>query len=318
MTLKTHKAIHAAINLVVAIVSFEALIAIINLNEPVIYIKTAFYIGWFYILQTILLYDLHYKNRGSLERARKQHAGMAASFKRNLKVFLSAFTDRCRHLARWHFFRNWLVYLILPGVIFWGTVCLIFINFGFTRIQQIFAVLSAGALFLNYWYLKEIFSRAKEVVDPDIFVVLSIVKIYASALAYGVIIALIRRYCLDATYAILGTFCTTFLLIFQALFQHRLVNLKNMAITLLICLVMAILSWGVLIFWGYNYFTAAIFLATCYNLMWAIFHHNLDNALTWQNFWEILIVSIIVAAMVLSVTNFKARILDDCRYGFTL
>jgi hypothetical protein len=262
------------------------------------------------------LYDLHFKRHGSWDRAKLRHAGVVDRTERNIKIFASACVDRFHHLSTLDALKSWLHFLFLPGLIFWATVGILFVNFGFLRIQIIFAFLSGTALVLNYWFLKEAFRRGKEVVDSDIFIILSMIKIYAGAIAYGSLLALVRRYCLPGSYLPLSVFSCTFLLIYQALVQHRKVNIRHILISLLIALAMGIISYGVLVFWGYNYFTAAIFMAACYNLFWGVFHYHLDHALTWSAFWEILIIGIIIASMVISVTNFKARILDDCRYTF--
>ena len=77
---------------------------------------------------------------------------------------------------------------------------------------------------------------------------------------------------------------------------------------------MAAVGQVVYVYWGYNYFTAAVFLTACYNFFWGIFHYHLDKSLTWRAFWEILIISLIMGGMVISVTNFHARLLDSCQY----
>lgn len=316
MNNRTGKIFGAILNLCIVVGGFEGLIAILNLNQPDLFFRTAFYVGLFYIFQIFLLYDLHLKSSENFKRAQIKHQAVGHKFFKTCKVISTALWYRCYHLRKWKFFRQWLNYLVLPGMIFWSSIAIFFVNFGIYRIQQIYVLLSSTALFLNYWYLKEIFSRGKEIVDRDIFVAMSVVKVYASAIIYGAIVVLVRRYCLDAHYLTLAIFCCTFLLIYQALYQHRLINIENLAITLAISIVMAFIGYGVLSFWGYNYFTAAVFMAACYNLLWAVFHYRLDKALTWAAFWEIFVVSVIICAMVFSVTNFRAKILDDCRYSF--
>ncbi|HVY67304.1 MAG TPA: hypothetical protein VHA30_00180, partial [Patescibacteria group bacterium] len=300
--------------LAAALGCFEALIAIINLNQPALFIRTAAYVSLFYILQIVLLYDLHFKARGSYARARQRHERVPQAALRRLKILGSAFGERFAHLGEWRFLKTWLNYLILPLLIFWSTITIFYVNFGFYREQQIFALLSAAALFFNYWYLKEIFARGRERVDRDIFIVLSMVKIYAGAIAYGASLAIVRYYCLSSAYLALGAFALTFLLIYQALFQHRLMTGRNLLITLVIAGVMSQLANLVIVYWGYNYFTGAVFLAACYNLMWGIFHYQLDRALTWRSLAEILAISLIIMAMLLSVTNFRARLTDACQY----
>ncbi len=296
MTQKTHKTIYAVAHALVVVLTFEGLIAILNLNQPEAFFRTAFYVGFFYILQVALLYDLHNKDL------------------KNSTATLSAIKRRFGYLWSGRFLRQWLRYLILPGLIYWGSLVAFYLNFGFPKIQQIIVVLSSVAFFVNYFYLKEIFSRRNNAVDRDIFVILSVVKIYASVLVYGAVLGLVRSNCLSEFYVAAAVLPLTFLLIYQALFQHRLITYKNLIITLLISCAMSVLSYLVVIFWGYNYFTAAVFLTACYNLLWGTFHYHLDHLLTWRAFWEIFIISLIVAAMLVSVTNFRAKLFNGCEY----
>ena len=317
MTVKTQKIISAGLNALVIFGGFEILIKILNLNQVGIYLTTAFYVWLFFVLQIIFLYDLHFKTRGAWGRARAHHENTPTKLARAVKILFSAFAGRLEHFISKEFLGQWLNYLLLPGFVFWATICVLFINFGFLKIQQLFVVLSGTAMLLNYWYLKEIFCRKQGKVEADVFVVMSMVKIYASALTFGAALSIIRHYCLPLEYFVLGTFALTFLLIYQALFQHRLVTIKNLFVALLIAFAQAMIAYPVGRFWGYNYFTAAIFLGAFYNFFWGIFHYRLDKALTVKVFFEILIFCGLIAAMVFSVTNFQARILDACQYQST-
>src|SRR5205085_5288172 len=123
------------------------------------------------------------------------------------------------------------------------------------------------------------------------------------------------NFCLNEFYFVFGVLALTFLLIYQALFQHRLVSIKNLAVTFLISLVLSLVAFWVVIFWGFNYFTAAVFLTAFYNLFWGVFHYHLEHSLTWKAFWEIFVISIIVVLMLFGATNFKARIYNGCDYS---
>lgn len=291
---------------------FESLIYLLNLNQSFIYLKVAFWLFAYLAFAIILLYDFHYKVPGSLLKAQKLHDSVRYKFTGRVKIVLSAISGRLAHLKQWKVAQSWLNYLLLPGFIFWGTVSLFYVNFGVYKIQQIIAVFSSLALVLHFWYLKEVFYRKKEKVDSDVFVALSMVKIYASAVLFASSMAMLRRFCMSGEFFMLETGAFTFLLIYQALFQHKMVTLKNTAINLGLSAIMAVVGYFVYFYWGYNYFTAAVFLSACYNLLWGIFHYYLDRVLTLKAFMEILLISILIAGMVISVTNFKARVLDAC------
>lgn len=310
MNQKTHKILNAGLITVLSLGGLGALAVLINLNQTTLFIITAFKIWLVFCFFVILFYDLHFKNIRSwqLARANPENTG------RFFKTIIQALFSRLRHFHSLHFLHLWLNYLLLPSFIFWSTAALIFANMGFYKFQAAIIFSSSLALVVNYWYLKEVFFRKKEKVDRDIFIRMSVVKIYASAIVYGASLVLVRRYCLDLELLALGVFSLTFFLIYQALFQHRMIAMKNLAVAMLISAVMAILAGAIMKFWGYNYFTAAAFMTVCYNLLWGVFHYHLDKSLTKAAFFEILAISLVLGYMVLSVTNFKAQILGACLY----
>ena len=284
MTVRTQKIISTILVILVTAASFGVLVKLLNLNQPKIFLQTAFVI-WFYLwIQIFVLYDLHFKQP----------------------------EERFRHLFVWKDFSQALNYLLLPGFLFWGTTASIFIEFGHLKAQMVVIILSTAAMGVSFYYIKEVFSRKKERVDQDIFVALSVVKIYAVALFFGSFMALMRSYCKDPKIFLLAILCSGFLLVYQALYQHRMINLKNTGVALVIGLILGVAGYFIYIYWGYNFFTAAVFFTAIYNLLWGTFHYHLDHSLNWKIFLEILIFCLIAASMVFSVTNFRARILDDC------
>lgn len=314
MTLKHQKIISVFLIAIVAFGGFEALIYIINLNQPVLFLKAAFAIYLYLAFTITLLYDLHFKNLGSFKSAKARHESVPHWLRRSLKILISTLSGRVSHLMRAHHWLNFQNYLILPGLLFWPTVILFYINASAIshRSQQVIAFLSGVALIVTYWYLKEAFLRKTEKVDRDIFAGLAAVKIYASAITFGGSLAIMRRFCLPASYFSVAIFCLSFLLIYQALFQHKLLEIKNLAWTILISAIQATIGYFIYRFWGYNFYTAAVVMTASYNLMWGTFHYHLDRALTKEVFAEILLICLLAALMVFSVTNFKARLLDGC------
>lgn len=314
MTHKTQKIITTSLVALAVAGDFWALLYIVNLNQPMVYIQTAMVIWVLLAVFIFFIYDLHFKTPGSWGRAKARHESVPHRFKKFWKMVGSACWDRIEHLRSWQALNTWINYLLLPGMIYWATVVLFYVNFNFYRFQFIIFGLSTAALTVHHWYLKEIFYRKREVVDRDIFVRMTVVKIYASALVYAAALGIFLHFCnyLSVAFLVETIFCLTFLLVYQALFQHRLVNFKNIGWTTAISIVMAAIGYGVVVSWGYNYYTAAVFMTICYNLLWGLFHFHLDKALNKQALLEILILSAILAYMVLSITNFHARVLDGC------
>lgn len=314
MKSKTIKTISALLVFVVTAFAFASLVSIVNINQIPTYLQTAFLLWIFMWIFIAFLYDLHFKNIGALGRARQKHAGLAASAAKTLKIFASAFYDRFQHLLSWRSYKQALNYLLLPGFIFWASVTIFYLELGHTRIQETFAIISVIALTINFVYIKEVFSRKKERVDEDVFVALSVVKIYAAALSFAAAMGIMRSFCVAPGLFVLAIFSLSFLLMYQALYQHNFVNIRNLFATLALSAILSAVGYYVYIYWNYNYLTAAIFFAAIYNLLWGLYHYHLDQALTRKAFFEILIVCALIAYMVLSVTNFHARILDACTF----
>jgi len=314
MTLKQQKIISAVLIAIVAFGGLEALVYIVNLDQPIIFLKAAFFIWLYLSLKITLLYDLHFKNPGALKRAKARHENIVHFLHRSWRIFSTAFAERFSHIFSKHHWLQFQNYLILPGFLFWATVILLYVEMGNQRLQQILVLLSGSSIVVIFWYLKEAFLRKTEKVDRDIFAALAAMKIYATAVAYAAALAILRRFCLDAWLFTAAVFCLTFLLMYQALFQHKLVEIKNMSWTLLISAFQGTIGYFVYRYWGYNFFTAAVLMAASYNFFWGTFHYHLDKALTRKVFFEILLICAVIALMVFSVTNFKARLLDGCVY----
>lgn len=310
MNPKTHKILSSVFVACLALGGLGALMLLVNLNQLEIFSVTAFKVWLAFCVFVVLFYDLHFKSGGNWKKiiSDPEYSGKL------YRALSRAFYERVKHLHSWHFLHLWANYLLLPSFIFWSTATLLYVNMGYYKFQAVIILLSSAALVVNYWYLKEVFYRKKEQVDTDIFIKMSVVKIYASCATYGASVVLIRRFCLEWQLLALGVFALTFFLIYQALFQHRLIYLRNLLWTILISFIMAAISFGVLKFWGYNYFTAAVFMTICYNLMWGAFHYHLDKALTRRALLEILVISLVLGYMIFEITNFKARLLDGCAY----
>jgi hypothetical protein len=317
MTIQHQKIISAILIAIVAFGGLEILAKIINLNQTEWFLKAGFAI-WFYLALKIgILYDLHFKQPGALKRAIKKHESIEHWFVRSLKIVLSALLDRFSHLAtkdHWLKFQN---YLILPGILFWSTVILIYKNASPLTdrpLQQFFIFLSGTALVVAFWYLKEIFLRKTEKVESDVIAGLAIVKIYSAIIAYGAAFSIFRRFCLEPKLFVMAVFSLSFLLIYQALFQHKLVKFLNIFWTLIISGLMGIFGYFIYRFWAINPYTAMLVMGAMFNALWGILHYQLDGALTKKAFFETVLICLLLILMLASVTNFKERILNTCLY----
>ncbi len=161
MTQKTQKTVALFVIALAVLGGFEALVYILNLNQPATYLNVAFWIFVYLIFNIVFFFDLHFKKRGSWQRAKRKHQNTISRLHRNGQIIFSAFWDRFEHLRRWSYVRQWLHFLLLPGFIFWATVSLFYVNFGFVKIQQTVLLLSSAALITLLLVLKGNFLPAQ-------------------------------------------------------------------------------------------------------------------------------------------------------------
>lgn len=300
--MKKQKIISVCLVALVAFLGFEVLIYLGRLNTFSSFMQAAFWLWLYLALNIVVLYDLHFK-RLSFSRGHYKQAGLK---------FGSALVKRIEHFKEPRFLKSWGVYLILPGIIFWSTVATLAVNAGRVRVEQFFSTLSALALAVFFWYVKEIFSRKEETMSFDVYSVLSALKIYAALLLFGSAFSVFRYYCLEGELLAYGVFSCVFLLLFQALYHEKRAKEAYYIGIVLIAFLQALSAYGVYIYWGYDSLTAAVFLTAVYNLLWGLFYHITKKDLNLRLALEIVFVSLFIAGLALSVTNFKAQIIPAC------
>ncbi|PIR96598.1 MAG: hypothetical protein COT92_00190 [Candidatus Doudnabacteria bacterium CG10_big_fil_rev_8_21_14_0_10_42_18] len=312
MTIKKQKIISAGLISLGVFGGFECLAYLINLNQPVQFLKVAFLVYFYLLAKMVFLYDLHFKNPGALARAKARHESVPHWLHRFLKILFSSFWGRIEHMRRWTYFKHFQNYLVLPAIVFWSTAALLYLNLGRTLFQQTFVVISSLVLVVVYWNLKEIFSKKNEIVDHNIFVALSAVKLYAAFITFSAALGLTGYFCLPPRFFALAIFSLSALLIYQALFQHKLFGAKTLFFGVAVSLMLGAVAYWVRGIWGQNYFTAGGFLAVVYNFFWSVFHQYLHKGLNLKAFIELLFLSVIASGMLISVTNFHARLIGAC------
>ncbi|MBX4187023.1 MAG: hypothetical protein KW802_02050, partial [Candidatus Doudnabacteria bacterium] len=247
-----------------------------------------------------LLFDLHLKKRGVLANARLNHQG--------LRMVWMAFLDRIEHLRNWGYFRHYQNYLVLPGLIYWSTVCLLFLNPFNNLLKQLVAVASTLALSVAYWFMKEHISRRLEHEDHWIRM-LSLVKLYAAFIVFSGTLGVTFYFGYNATFLFSAVITLTFLLVYQALFQHGLLNFSLFMWIVIMALVMGVVALWVYSNWSSEYLTAGLVMLAVYNAMWGIMHHYLDHTLNKKIAFEYLAMMIFIVSLLLAGHNFGQRVI---------
>ena len=283
-----------------AFLGFEAISFVFGLYQLKIGLYLSFYIYAFHIFWLTFLFDLHLKNRGVIANARLNHRG--------LKMVWEAFKDRCAHVRRWEYIRHYQNYLVLPGLIYWSTVVLLFLNPFKWQLKELIVISSTVALNVAYWYMKEHISRKLEARDHWIKV-LAIVKLFAAFLVFSALVGTTQYFNFGSDFLLMSTLTVTFLLVYQALFQHNLLNFQIFLWIVIISLIMSAVSLWVFSSWNAEYFTAGLVMAAVYNMLWGVLHHHLDKTLTRQVVFEYLVMMVLILSFIFASHNFNQRVI---------
>ena len=224
------RAVSVTVISLISFVGLETLVYINNLYQVGTYVLYSVYIYFFLIIWLHFIFDLHFK---------ESHI--------DLKDFWRSLRYRFKHLLVWENFRHFQNYLILPGLIYWGSIILIGLNFRHERLQHFIAIVSSLTLVVVYSLFKEIFKTKRTPVHNNHFVILTHAKLYASWLIYSGVLGLTWYYCLAPNLFYTAVFLITFMLLYQACFQFSALNAKNLTYVFLISIALVVASFAILI-----------------------------------------------------------------------
>jgi len=258
------------------------------------FLKISLYVYIFLVVLENLVFDLHLRpvrTVGALERS-----------------FFAAIRERFHYMGERRHFLHFQNYLVLPSIIYWATVALLFLSPFENTIKQILILASTLALGISFWYLKTVFyahheaSRGKRQL-------LFIAKLYATFLAMSASLGISRYFGHEVLWFALLVFAISFLLMYQALFQHNYSGFKAVKFLLVSSISLGTIGYFVYIYWSVNYFSGALLLTAVYNAFWGIIHHRyIDQNLTRELVYEYLAVLFVIVVILLGGTNFGERI----------
>ena len=220
-----------------------------------------------------------------------------------------ALEERFGYMLDVNHWMNYQNYLILPGIIFWSAIALMFLNpFDLILGQGIILTATLG-LTIAFWYLKTVFYAHKQARAGTLQVIF-LVKLLATYLAYAAAFGLSRYFGYNALFFAILIFGVTFLLLYQAFFQHHYISLGTVGLILLSALAIALIGYYMFSIWNVNYFSGALAVAVFYNTIWGLMHHKLiEKNLSRDMVYEYLTVLFVVLVIIFSTTNFSERVL---------
>lgn len=296
---RRHKFISTLIVSTGALLGFEALSYIVGLYQIKTYLLVSFYVYFFHVFWLTFLFDLHLRKRGVLAFARLNAKGMA--------MVWAALKERIAHVLDWSYLRHFQNFLVLPGIIYWAVVVLLFLNPFREALKQVIVIIASISMTVAYWYFKDFFSRKMEAHEFGLRI-LSLVKLSAAFLVFSASLGATWYFGLGEEFLSLALLATSFLLIYQALFQHKLLHFQLYLWIILFSFVVAVVGIAVFRVWETNYFTGGLVILAVYNFFWGLTHHYLDGNLNKKVFWEYSLMTFLVLSFLLASHDFASRI----------
>ncbi|MBI2607517.1 MAG: hypothetical protein HYW51_01705 [Candidatus Doudnabacteria bacterium] len=300
MTELQHKTLSTFIVTAISFLGFQALVFIVSIYQLGQYFRAAFWIYAFLVFWLLFIFDLHLRNRGVFALLKLKHNGV--------RLVWEALKKRVEHVFNWHYFSHLLAFLVLPSIIFWSTVALIALNPFAEQIKQIIVVMTVINLAVAYWYFTERFSKKLEAHELGLKV-LNLVKLFAAYLAAASILGLTWYFGFGEGFLLAGIFTLTFLVMYQALFQHKLLKLSSEFYALGVAGACSLAGLWLYSNWDLQYFSGGIVVLATYNALWGILHHHLDQSLNKKLVGEYLLMLLVVFSILFATHNFAGRVL---------
>lgn len=282
-----------------AFLGFEALSIIIGLYQIKVYLWLSIFIYFFHVVWLMFLFDLHLKKRSVI--------GAFFSGELEGSMIKQALKERFLYMKNWHHFRHFQNFLVLPAVLYWAAVVLVFLNPFKEPLKQMVVILASLSMTVAYWYFKDFLSKQLEMHELGARI-LSLVKLIAAFLVFSAALGAIWYFGLHWSFLVLAVFCLTFILIYQSLFQHRLLSLQVYPLVLATSFLVALTSFFIYFYWGVNYLTGGLVILGVYNSLWGILHHHLEKTLTKKLAFEYVAMLVLILSFLIAVQDFTPRI----------
>lgn len=298
MTEHQNKIFSAFIISAVTFLGFEALSLILGYNEVEAFRTSAVYLFLFHVFWIAFIFDLHLKTAPSVDIT-------SALFQ---DLFRRAIIQRFQHFYRWVFLRHFLNYFVLPTILFWSTVILLFLNPFRGELKQLVIIVSTISYALNYWHMKDHITANFSAHHPSVrFLVIS--KLLTAFMAYAALVGFAWYFGLSGSWIYVLILAVTFFLMHQALMIY---DYHNSHLFLIVAGAAIVSAWvGVWVYhnWTYQYFTAALILLAVYNTVWGFLHHYLEKTFSSRVALEYLILGLLVVSIIFATHNFGTRII---------
>lgn len=273
-----------------------------------VFLNIALIVYAYMISVASLIFDLKLKVPRSWSRSSYYYQHTKQRVKKFFYILWRALSLRFRYFSSWPHWLHFQNYLILPSILYWGVALMVFLNPFDSLRKQTFIICGTLMLTMVFWYFKTVFTSYSSAVLGVRYLMFAVMvmsgfMVYASALGISWYLGLKDSFFLGAVGIL------TFLLLYQSLFHHSLLNLReNLKYALFGALFLLLPAYIVTKYWSVNYYTAGLLLAGCLYWYWSIVLQWLQKKLTWRRAQEYTLFFLFIVLFILATTNFHARI----------
>ena len=306
-SIETRKLIIVLIVSISNFVVFEIMSFLLGINAVSGFLLVAIVLYLHLKVKFSFIFDLNLKGAKSWERSTEFHKSHPSGVLTWFRIFGKALSLRFHYLYTWKHWRHFQNYLILPGILYWGIVALLFLNpFDFWR-KQLIIIAGSLLLMVVIWFLKMIFTDYKKASVRLNYMMFS-TTIITAFIAYSTSLGLSWYFGIESSLFVLFVGMVSFLLFYQSLFHSDLVTLQTIGLVLLGAVVISVSAFVVSELWTVNFYTAGLLLAGIAYSYWGMAMLHIQKKLFWRGAFELVLIFLVVLFFVLATTNFGARI----------
>jgi len=293
---------------IVVFLGLEALSYLTGIFQLPYFINISALLYVFVILISSLIFDLKLKIPKSWERSSYYYFHTKRRLVKIVRIIARAAGLRFRYLSSWKHWRHYQNFLILPTILYWAIIILMFLNPFDYWYKQIFIAAGTFLVAIVIWHLKTVFISYSQASINARYLMFA-ATIITAFLSFTAILGLswyfgFSRYFFPAT-----VFVMAFLLMYQSLYHHPLLEIKvNIRFVLVgagLCFVAALIVANV---WTVNYFSAGLLLAGVLHLYWSLTLQWRQGRLTFVRSLDYILLFLFILLFVLVTTNFSSRI----------
>jgi hypothetical protein len=291
-----------------ALFGFEAISVLAGIFQLSDFLQIALLLYVFLVILISLVFDLKLKLPKSWERSSYYYKHSKHRLKKILLIFWRAFKLRFHYLNNWMHWLHFQNYLILPAVLFWSVIALIFLNPFDDLRKQIFILCGTLMLAIVFWFFKTFFISYHSS-SLEARSLMFAVTVLTGFLSFSSTLGLVWYFGHSIWVFVFGVGGLGFLLLYQSLFRHSmLATSRNFKYAFLGGVFLAVVAYVIGNIWSVNYYSAGTLLAGCLYWYWSNILQWLERRWILMRALEYTLIFLLVVLFVLATTNFSARI----------